>query len=75
LDFKASLPPVVADESEKPFLSFPKMSAPGDVAEQGFGISTLFQTDERRESLKVESQVTKGRSVPGQIGGKKESSG
>ena len=70
-----SLAPVVANGSEKLFLSVPKMGTPGDVAEQGFGICSLFETDEGRESLKVERQLTESCSVPGQIGGKKESSG
>jgi hypothetical protein len=70
-----SLTPVVPNGSKKPFLSVPKMGAPSDVAEQGFGICSLFDTHEGRESLKVERQLTESCSVPGQIGGKKPSPG
>jgi hypothetical protein len=70
-----SLTPVVPNGSKKPFLSVPKMGTPGDVAEQGFGICSLFETHEGRELLKVERQLTESNSVPGKIRWKKQSSG
>ena len=58
--------------SRNRFLSIPKMCATGDFAEQGFGMSTLFQTDQGREALTFERQLTEGITVGGDISGKED---
>jgi hypothetical protein len=55
--------PVAADSQEESFFSFPEMGTAGDIREQGFGMGTLFQTHQRRKSLAVDRQMTKGASV------------
>ena len=72
LDLKAALAPVVANGLEKRFLSTPKMSATCDFAEERFGKSSLFQTDQRREPLKFERQLAKGVTVGGEVGRKED---
>ena len=73
MDVIASTAPVAAKGLEKLFLSIPEMGATGDFAEQRFGMSTLVQTDQRRESLTVECQLTKGTPVRDAISGQEDS--
>ena len=48
------------------------MGATGNIAEQGFRIGTLFQTDHGREALTVERQFTQGTQVGGDISRKED---
>ena len=51
------------------------MRATGDFAEERLGMSRLFQTDQRRESLAVERKLAKGIAVGGDISRKEDGSG
>jgi hypothetical protein len=55
---------------EKIVLAIPQMGTAGNITEQKLGFFAFFQTNERREALKFDRELTEGRAVGGGISGK-----
>ena len=75
MDLETAFTPVIAHGVQKLCLTTPKMRAARDFTEERLGKSTIFQTNQRRELLTVESQLAKGVTVGDEISRKEDGNG
>jgi hypothetical protein len=72
LNVVTSVLPIAPNTLQELSFASPKMCATVDVAEKRLGLRTVLQTDQGREALTLESQLTEGTDVGRIIGGEED---